>query len=287
MPELPEVETALRELEPELQGRQVVRAWVGWPRTVATPDATVFAATIVGASFAGFERRGKYMLFRLEEPPVPGEAADAAHAPRWLIVHLRMTGRLHVAAAEVEADPHTHLLLDLDDGRRLHFRDPRKFGRVWLTDAPEAVLARLGPEPDDPALTPEALVARLAGRRAPIKALLLDQSLWAGVGNIYADEALFAAGIDPRRAAGTLSPDEVARLLGAVQQVLAAAILRKGSSLGSASTNYQRPDGSAGGYQEAHRVFQRTGQPCLVCGAPIERVVLAQRSSHFCPHCQR
>ncbi|MGL4650593.1 MAG: bifunctional DNA-formamidopyrimidine glycosylase/DNA-(apurinic or apyrimidinic site) lyase [Caldilineaceae bacterium] len=287
MPELPEVETALRELEPILRGRQVVGAWVGWPRTLAAPDAKQFAEQIVGARFAQFARRGKYLIFHLAAT----EAKSGAEAPgdRCLVVHLRMTGRLHVEPAEVAGDAHTHLLLDLDDGSRLHVRDPRKFGRVWLTrDATElaAVRAHVGPEPDDPALTPALLAQRFAGRKAPIKALLLDQSVWAGVGNIYADEALFAARIDPRRPAGSLSIEEVARLHGVVQSVLAEAIQRKGSSLGLASTNYQRPGGGAGGFQEEHRVFRRTGEPCPQCGTPIVRVVLGQRSTHFCSSCQ-
>jgi len=287
MPELPEVETALRDLEPELRARRVTGAWVGWPRTLASPDVSHFVTAITGATFVAFQRRAKYLIFGLSPAPEQTGDGDKGAQMLSLIVHLRMTGRLRVEAAGVEADAHTHLLLDLDDGRRLHFRDPRKFGRVWLTADAATVLARLGPEPDDPALTPEHLVARLAGRRAPIKALLLDQSIWAGVGNIYADEALHAAAIDPRRAAGSLSNEEVARLHGSVQQVLADAIARKGSSLGLASTNYQRPGGGAGGYQELHQVFRRTGQPCPRCGARIERVIVAQRSTHFCPACQR
>jgi formamidopyrimidine-DNA glycosylase len=291
MPELPEVETALRELEPLLQGRSVTGVTLRWPRTLAFPAAEPFAAALVGQRFGAFARRGKYMLFGLTpaEPQVALESiAPAEHdQPLTLIVHLRMTGRLRVEAPGQPADAHTHLLLALDDGQALHFRDPRKFGRVWLTEEPALILRHLGPEPDDPALTAERLVVTFAGRRAAIKALLLDQSIWAGVGNIYADEALHVAQIDPRRAAGSLSPAEVAALLAALRSVLADAIAHKGSSLGLAITNYQRPGGESGGYQEAHRVFRRTGEPCLRCGAPIARVVIAQRSTHFCPECQR
>ncbi len=281
MPELPEVETVLRELEPALRGRSVVGAEVRWGRTVAAPEAELFVHRLLGRRFAGFERRGKYLLFHLLTGPEPD-------APReTLVVHLRMTGRLSVEPHETPGDSHTHVLIDLDDGRRLHFRDPRKFGRIWLVDDAHAVLARLGPEPDDPAFDAAYLARRLAGRKAAIKSLLLDQGLVAGVGNIYADEALFAAGIDPRRPAGTLSSAEVARLHKAIRDVLARAIGRGGSSLGSAGTNYRRPGGQSGGFQKEHNVFRRTGQPCPHCGAPIERVIVGQRSTHFCPQCQR
>ena len=274
MPELPEVETYVRELAPLLARRRVSAAQVFWPRTIAAPDAATFATRIVGQEFATFGRRGKYMLL--------GLAGGAT-----LIVHLRMTGRLEVAAPDAAPDKHTHVLLDLEGGARLLYRDSRKFGRLWLVDETAGVLARLGPEPLDAAFTPAGLGARLAGRQAPIKALLLDQTLVAGVGNIYADEALFRAGIHPLRAAGRLDAAEVARLHTAICAVLAEGIAAAGSSLGvSRIQNYQRPGGEPGAFQEQHRVFQRTGQPCTVCGAPIARLVIAQRSSHYCPRCQ-
>jgi formamidopyrimidine-DNA glycosylase len=274
MPELPEVETYVRELAPLLEGRQVLAAQVFWPRTVAAPEAEEFAARIAGQRFAGFGRRAKYMLLGLE-------SGDT------LIVHLRMTGHLFVKDADALPDAHTHVLFDLDDGRRLHYQDPRKFGRMWLTAEPEAVLAKLGPEPLGEQFTPAALAARLAGRKASIKALLLDQAVAAGVGNIYADEALFRAGIHPARPGGSLTPAEIERLALAVAAVLTDGIAAFGSSLGGSSLqNYARPGGEAGGFQDEHRVYKRTGQPCVVCGAPVERVVLGQRSTHFCPQCQ-
>jgi formamidopyrimidine-DNA glycosylase len=274
MPELPEVETYVRELAPLLVGRQVLAAQVLWPRTVAAPGAEEFAARMVGQRFATFGRRAKYMLLGLE-------SGDT------LIVHLRMTGHLFVKDAAAPPDAHTHVLFDLDDGHRLHYQDPRKFGRLWLTAEPERLLAKLGPEPLGEQFTAAVLAQKLAGRKASIKALLLDQKLAAGVGNIYADEALFRAGIHPARPGGSLTPAEIERLAVAVAAVLAEGIAAAGSSLGGSSLqNYSRPGGQAGSFQEEHRVFRRTGQPCFVCGAPITRIVLGQRSTHFCPQCQ-
>lgn len=280
MPELPEVETFLRDLEPELRGRMITAAQVSWQRTIAAPDAEGFLARLPGQRFATFERRGKYMLFGMER------SGDEGRGHEILVVHLRMTGRLSLEPAGSEGDAHTHVILELDDGRQLHFRDPRKFGRLWLVGDAAEVISRLGPEPDDPGFDAAYLARRLAGRTAPIKALLLDQGIVAGVGNIYADEALFVARIHPQRAAGSLSADEVTRLHDAVCGVLARAVALNGSSLGQSSTNYRRPGGAAGGFQDEHQVFRRTGLPCPVCGQPIERIVVGQRSTHFCPHCQ-
>ena len=278
MPELPEVETYVRELQPLLAGRRVTAAQVYWPRTIAAPDAATFPARMVGQEFATFGRRGKFMLLGLTSGAT-------------LIVHLRMTGHLQVEPADTAPDgapdKHTHVLLELDSGARLRYRDARKFGRIWLVDDVAPVLAKLGPEPLSDAFTPGGLAARLAGRQAAVKALLLDQAIVAGVGNIYADEALFRAGIHPLRTGGSLSDAELARLHAAICTVLEEGIAAAGSSLGVSSIqNYQRPSGAPGSFQEQHRVFQRTGQPCLVCGAPITRIVVAQRGTHFCPGCQ-
>jgi formamidopyrimidine-DNA glycosylase len=242
---------------------------------VATPDADAFSARIAGLRFDHFGRRGKYLLLGLSDGST-------------LVVHLRMTGKLRLMPGDAPPDRHTHVVLALDDGRSLHYTDARKFGRLWLVDDPAVVVAKLGPEPLGDEFSAEGLAARLAHRTAPIKALLLDQRIVAGVGNIYADEALFRAGVHPARPAGSLTPDEVARLHAAVRAVLAEGIEHKGSSLGSSGVqNYRRPGGEPGGYQEVRRVYDRAGQPCLVCGTPIERMVLAQRSSHYCPICQK
>ncbi|MCB9158484.1 MAG: bifunctional DNA-formamidopyrimidine glycosylase/DNA-(apurinic or apyrimidinic site) lyase [Caldilineaceae bacterium] len=275
MPELPEVETYVRELEPLLRGRRITRAAVTWPRTIAAPTATMFVDQIADQRFSDFSRRGKYMLLGLE-------SGDT------LIVHLRMTGKLLVMAGDAPVDKHTHVVLDLDNGQRVHYNDTRKFGRMWLVTNPETVLRKLGPEPLSEAFSPAHLGAALAGRSAAVKALLLNQEIIAGVGNIYADEALFAAGIAPLRAGGDLSEAEVTALHNAVRRVLAAGIAARGSSLGGSSLqNYLRPSGEQGGFQEQHQVFRRTGEPCRTCGQPIERIIVAQRSTHYCPHCQR
>lgn len=274
MPELPEVETYVRELAPELAGRSVVAAHVHWPRTIAAPGAEEFPDRMAGLAFSEFDRRGKYMRFGMSD----GSS---------FIVHLRMTGKLLVKPGDEPTTPHTHVVLALDDGRALHYLDPRKFGRMWLVPDAEEVLHKLGPEPLLPVFTVEGLAARLAGRSAPIKALLLDQAIVAGVGNIYADEALFRAGLHPAAPGGSLTYAEVTRLHAAVQTVLREGIERRGSSLGGSSLqNYVRPNGSIGGFQEEHFVFRRTGQACRTCGTPIARIVLAQRSTHYCPHCQ-
>ncbi len=269
MPELPEVETYVRELRPQLAGKRVVSAQVGWPRIVAQPDPAQFVGMIRGRRFDDFLRRGKYMIFGLDN----GQS---------LIVHLRMTGELRLHPAHVEADQHTHMLLELDSGEWLHYRDPRKFGRIWLVEDPSTLLHKLGPEPFDPDFTPADLHERLAGRSASIKALLLNQAILAGVGNIYADESLFLAKIDPRRAGSSLSDEETRALHVAVRSVLQAGIDGRGSSL----QNYAPPSGAKGSYQDQHQVFRRTDQPCYRCGTPIQRVILAQRSTHFCPTCQ-
>ena len=275
MPELPEVETYVRELEPLLRGRRITHAAVTWARTIAAPTASMFVDQIAGQRFTDFGRRGKYMLLGLE-------SGDT------LIVHLRMTGKLLVMAGDVPVGTHTHVVLDLDNGQRVHYNDTRKFGRMWLVTNPETVLHKLGPEPLSDAFSPAQLGAALADRTAAVKALLLNQEIIAGMGNIYADEALFAAGIAPLRAGGDLSAAEVTALHDAVRHVLAEGIAARGSSLGGSSLqNYLRPTGEQGGFQEQHQVFRRTGEPCRTCGRPIERIIVAQRSTHYCPHCQR
>ncbi len=270
MPELPEVETIVRELRHHLVGRRITAVDVRWPRTIAMPAADELAAQLVGQQIVGTARRGKYLLFPLANGTT-------------LLIHLRMTGQLHVVAAELPLDRHTHLVFDLDNRQRLIFRDTRKFGRVYLVANAEEVVHDLGPEPLDPDFTPQALNRRLAHRKAPVKSLLLDQRVIAGIGNIYADEILFAAGIDPRRPGSSLQPGDVARIHTMLRQVLAQAIFDRGSSL----ANYQRPGGGRGQNQERHRVFRRTGLPCPNCGTPIVRIVLGQRATHFCPQCQR
>ena len=274
MPELPEVETYVRELEPQLAGRRVVQAHVSWPRTVAEPSAPEFESAIAGAVFERFGRRGKYMLLGLQDG-------------RTLIVHLRMTGKFEVLPAGTTPDKHVHVTMELDDGRRIHFQDTRKFGRIWLTGDANRVLAKLGPEPLGDDFTAEYLASRLAERKASVKAVILDQSVVAGVGNIYADEALYRARIHPARPGANLTSVEIENLRTAIVEILARAIELQGSTLGtSCLQNYSRPGGQPGGFQEEHYVFRRTGEPCVRCGTPIERIVITQRGTHFCLVCQ-
>ena len=275
MPELPEVENTVRDLKPLLVGRRVLDVQILWPRLVHDKSPEAFAVELAGRQIVNTDRRGKYLLFPLDNG-------------RTWVVHLRMTGQLHIVPAQAEMERHVHATLDLDNGQQVRYRDARKFGRFYLVDEPEMLLAKLGPEPLSEGFTPLELFNRLQGRRTAVKTLLLDQRVLAGLGNIYADEALFTAGIDPRRPAGTLAQADCNRLHTAIRQTLATAIREGGSSLGgSVLTNYRRPNGVQGRFQQRHQVYQHAGQPCPICGAPIERIKLAQRSTHFCPHCQR
>jgi len=269
MPELPEVETIIHQLRPRLLGRRIVAAWVGWERIVDRPPAEVFCQRLRGQTFIAAKRRGKFLLFPL-------------HGGETLLIHLRMTGSLLLHPGNVEPDRHTHAVLTLDDGQRLHYRDPRKFGRLYLVSDPQEVVGGLGPEPLAPDFDAKALAARLAGRRARIKPLLLDQRILAGLGNIYADEALFRAGIHPLRSAQSLSADEIAQLHAAIRSVLQEAIRARGSTL----RDYRTAEGEPGRFQERLRVFRREGEPCPRCGTPLARIRIGGRSTYFCPRCQ-
>jgi len=265
MPELPEVETIARRLRQPLIGRVFTGVCVMWERTVGTPVAAL-KERLPGQRVEGLRRRGKYLVLQL--------SGDDS-----LIFHLGMTGDLQVCPATDPLHRHDRLALSLDDGRQLRFRDPRKFGRVYLTEDPAQVLGRLGPEPLDTAFTQDDFSALFDRRSARIKPLLLNQAFIAGLGNIYADEALFLAGIRPDRRANTLREEEKRRLYRAIRRVLRTAIEHKGSSL--ADEAYQ-----GGNYQQRFLVYGRKGQPCLECGSSIRRIRLNQRSAHFCPRCQ-
>ena len=262
MPELPEVETYARGLR-RLIGRRFLGARALWPRSAPTgPD--LLGPRIAGQTVLDVARRGKYIVLTLSDDT--------------LLVHLKMTGELVVAPVAAPPDPHARVVFDLDDGEELRFHDPRKFGRVYLVTDPAQITGALGPEPLAEDFTPQALAARLAGRRGRLKSLLLDQTFVAGVGNIYADEALHRAGLHPLRPADTLTPDEQVRLYIAIRAVLAQGIANRGTNLDWAYTQ--------GTNQDALRVFHRHGQPCPTCGTLIERITLGQRGTHFCPMCQ-
>jgi len=269
LPELPEVETLVSELAPEMVGRRITEVILHWRGCVAELDPDVFCQQLTGETVVQVTRRGKYLVFRLE-------------SGQTLLIHLRMTGRLEIHGGRPQPHPHTRLVLRLDDGRYLHFQDQRKFGRVYLVADTAHILSRLGPEPLDDAFTDNVLVATLSGRKASIKALLLNQRLIAGLGNIYADEALFRAGIDPRKPGGNLTREEVKRLCAAIRETLMAAIMARGTTL----SDYRQANGSEGNFQKQLRVFRRENQPCPRCGTPIQRIRLVQRSTYFCPHCQ-
>jgi len=270
MPELPEVETVVRGLREPLIGRTVQGIWYDWRNTIRTPSPDDFAARIDGQTFRAIDRRAKYVLCRLDHDI--------------LVVHLKMTGRLYVTdnAATHDADRWLHFRAQLDGGQQLRFSDARKFGFVALVRDLSEITTRIGPEPLEDDFTPAVLRERLAGHKKAIKATLLDQDVLAGVGNIYADEALWHAQIHPLHAANTLNDDEIARLHAAIRQALATGIEREGASI----SWYRKPDGTSGEAQNHFAVYDRAGQPCLRCGTTIEKTRVAQRGTHYCPSCQ-
>ena len=273
MPELPEVETVRRQLEPVLVGRRFDRVEISDPRLVRPFEPVAVAAELEGERVAEVDRRGKYLIFRFE-------------SGRVLLVHLRMTGSFrHRRNGMGEDDPHRRAVVRLDDGSDVAYRDVRRFG-TWLLVEPdelEPYLAdRLGEEPLLTGFTPARLARRLAGRRAPVKAALLDQRTLAGLGNIYVDEALWRARIHPKRPARGLDANDVRRLHGAIRSVLKTAIARRGSTL----RDYSTPRGRRGSMQREFKVYGRENQPCDRCGTPIEKTRAGGRGTWYCPHCQ-
>ena len=281
MPELPEVETVARDLRPRLVGATIVGARCSWARTLRTHEPVAFADAIAGRTVLAVGRRAKQIVVEL--------SGDAA-----LTIHLKMTGQLFVVPAATPEDPYVRLVLELADGRELRFRDIRKFGKVGLYGRDPvtgelvtevggaAVFADIGPEPLADAFTTREFRRRLRRRKGRLKPLLLDQSFVAGVGNIYADEALWRSRLHPLRTAGTLHVPDERHLYQAIRDVLSEAVERRGSSI----DDYTAPDGD-GSMQERLDVYQRTGEPCRRCGRPIKRIVIGARSTHFCSWCQR
>jgi formamidopyrimidine-DNA glycosylase len=262
MPELPEVETVVRTLRPAIVGRRILNAEFTQLRVLrGSPTETMRA--LAGRKIKSIERHGKFIAIHLDKG--------------FLVVHLGMTGKLLVNA---EKSKWTHAIFTLDDGV-LHYDDQRQFGRIeYGEELPERVAA-LGPEPLEVSL--EEFGRRLKARKSPVKAVLLNQAVVRGVGNIYADEALFRAGVHPKRAAASLGKERVERIYKAMREVLTEAIASRGSSV----SNYVDAEGRKGSFQQAHRVYRRTGEPCVNCGAEIRRIVLAQRGTHFCARCQK
>src|SRR3954452_1487092 len=275
MPELPEVETVARDLRRRLlpdgdrPGPRITGARVSWTRTLRDEDPAGFVEGVKGRQIQAVGRRGKQLVIDLD-----GGA--------FLTIHLKMTGQLFVVPAARPVDPYERLALSLDDGRELRFRDIPKFGRVGLYGADDDPFDDVGPEPLDDRFTLREFRRRIRGRRARLKPLLVDQGFLAGVGNIYADEALWRSKLHPLRSAASLRPHDERALYRNIREILAEAVEWRGSSI----DDYTAPDGD-GGMQERLDVYQRTGLPCPRCGRPIRRIVIGIRSPHFCSFCQR
>jgi len=267
MPELPEVETIKNELSPWIVGQSFTGVTISDERIVAEGSAEEIRRGLIGRTVESLGRRGKYLIFCLSNG-------------RSLIIHLRMTGALLLNPKEI--DRYTRAVFHLSSGHRLAFTDQRRLGLMWLADDANTVVGKLGPEPLDECFTTEILGQRLSRRRTPVKASLLDQCLIAGIGNMYADEALFAAGIHPLRTANDLSPQEVRTLHNCICRILQAGISSKGASVDT----YVRPEGQLGTAHCDFKVAHRGGEACSICGSTIERVPIRNRGSYFCPRCQ-
>jgi formamidopyrimidine-DNA glycosylase len=273
MPELPEVETVVRGLQTALPGRRIVSVRLG--KTDFIEDPAALERELPGSRVESVRRHGKFMLIELR----PGNSTGASFS---LQVHLGMTGRMVVASPDAPIPPHTHVFLALDDGREVRYTDPRRFGfmRIVEGSAREALLGKVGLDPL--AATESDFRSKISNRRARVKALLLDQHVLGGMGNIYTDESLWRAHIHPKRLGTNLSDGEIHRLYRAMRQVLTQAIGLRGSSISDFVDSYGLP----GDFQHKHRVYGREGKKCFRCGTPIRRATVAGRSSYFCPRCQ-
>ena len=263
MPELPEVETIARKLKPDLIGKTILAADLRWPRTLAYPTAKKFKQQIKGQRIINVTRRAKYFILQLTDFN--------------LLIHLRMSGDLSIRDSTIRAELHDRLVLQLSDGRSLVFNDTRKFGRVWLTEKPEDVLGKLGPEPLGDEFTVRWLHAALHNKRRQLKPLLLDQTFLAGLGNIYTDEALHFAKLHPLLLSDSLTERQAKALHEAIHHVLNEGISRNGASF----------DWVYRGGEFNFRVYGRADEECPVCGTKIKRILVGQRSTHYCPKCQR
>ncbi len=304
MPELPEVETIARGLAKRVTGELIESVWLGPKKEPLKSPASQIAATLEQSRIAAVRRMGKHIVFDLDRVgrapspaksrklnrkkgaasktsvPSANEAGDRpAQARAQWIVHLGMTGRMQVCEPQSEVEKHTHAILKLSSGRELRFVDPRRFGRLSVAQTGD--FDATGTEPLE--IEFEAFSKLFRGRKTPIKSALLNQKLLRGVGNIYADESLFRAGIRPRRRAASISREQLRKLHFAIQEVLKEAIALGGSSI----SDYVNSDGEEGFFQLQHRVYGREGEGCLVCKTPVKRIVIAGRSSHYCPACQK
>ncbi len=270
MPELPEVETIRCELSPSVTGKTIENVELFSERIVKKPSRDEFLKRITGRKIIELSRRGKYLIFRLD-------GGD------FLIMHLKMSGSLFVSRSRDDMPKYTKAAIELNDGDYIFFRDPRSFGRIWLTEDTKEIEEILGPEPFTPRFTPEEMAKRLSKKSAPIKAVLLDQAVFAGIGNMYADEILYASKINPTRPASSLSRREVKRLYENTLEILAHAIESKGASV----QNYFRPGGEKGRAHFAFKVAHGLGGKTCSCGGPIVRIVVRGRGTYYCPKCQK
>lgn len=270
MPELPEVETIVRQLRARgVEGRKILAVKVGWPRTVEPLSAARFTREVCGCAVEHITRTGKWILFHLSSGKV-------------ILIHLRMAGSF-----SMEQGSHDRIVLELSGGLTLHYRDTRKFGRWKLVDDPEEILGRLGPDALTRRFSLKYFSEELRRRHRMIKPLILDQSVVAGLGNIYADEALWEARIHPERLSDALTADEQTALYNAIKHVLRIGVRNRGTSLGDGKTNYRDVDGASGGHREKVKAYGRGGAPCERCDTPLQKTVVAQRGTTFCPECQR
>jgi formamidopyrimidine-DNA glycosylase len=270
MPELPEVETIRRDLEARVVGRSFRSVQLLWSKAVRQPSPEEFARRLSGQKIESLDRRGKYLIFHLS-------GGDA------LILHLRMSGWLNHASPGSPPELYSRNIFLLDDGSQIQFCDRRKLGAIWLVADPAEVVGKLGPEPLAPNFTPKLLKERLKKRSAPIKAVLCDQEVLSGVGNMYADEALFLAKIHPLKKAGDLSFKEITKLHQSIRQVLQTALEKRGATV----SDYKDAEGRPGTAQLAFAVAHQRGKICPVCSTPIQRIVVRARGTYFCPSCQK
>ena len=270
MPELPEVETIVRQLRARgVEGRKILAVKVGWPRTVEPLSAARFSREIRGCAVERITRTGKWILFHLSSGKV-------------ICIHLRMAGSF-----SMEPGSHDRIVLGLSDGLTLYYLDTRKFGRWRLVDDPEEILGGVGPDALTRRFSLQYFTGVLQQRHRTIKPLILDQSVVAGLGNIYADEALWEARIHPERLSDTLTAAEQTALYKAIRTVLRIGVRNRGTSLGKGKTNYRDVDGASGGHKEMVKAYGRGGMPCERCATPLEKTVIAQRGTTFCPECQK
>jgi formamidopyrimidine-DNA glycosylase len=269
MPELPEVETVRNELTPHVVGRRITGLTFEWDGIVKKIPVEDFKRGVIGQEILALDRRGKYLIFTL-------------NSGKYMIIHLKMTGSLLVRNTGDELPRFTRAVIHLDNETDIVFRDPRKFGVIRLVDDPASMVGKLGPEPLNDDFTIDVFKERLANRKAPMKALLCDQNVIAGIGSMYADEVMFDAGVYPVRLPESLSDEEKEHLYEAIRRILWEAIENKGASVNT----YYRPNGSKGTAHFEFNVAHRGGQPCNVCGTPIERMVVRGRGTYYCPKCQ-